>query len=95
MFRQVAVGHFNADSRIAHQAGECMAVIGVVKWFNDKKGFGFIEPKGGGNDVFVHYSAILCEGHKTLTEGDVVEYEVVSGPRGPQAQNVIVLSRAR
>lgn len=65
---------------------------GIVKWFNDKKGFGFIRPERGGQDVFVHYTAILTNGYKTLTEGDVVEYELVEGPRGKHAQNVIVLT---
>ncbi len=60
---------------------------GTVKWFNEKKGFGFIT-EDGGNDVFVHYSAIKEEGFKTLAEGDKVSFEVVKGPKGPQAANV-------
>jgi len=60
---------------------------GKVKWFNDQKGFGFIEQEGGG-DVFVHYSSITGEGFKTLAEGDEVEFEVTEGPKGPKAENV-------
>jgi len=61
---------------------------GKVKWFNESKGYGFIEPDGGGRDVFVHYSAIQGEGYKTLSEGQPVEFEVILGEKGPQASNV-------
>jgi CspA family cold shock protein len=60
---------------------------GTVKWFNDGKGFGFIE-QAEGKDVFVHHSAIEAEGFKSLAEGDQVQFEVVEGPKGPQASNV-------
>jgi CspA family cold shock protein len=60
---------------------------GTVKWFNDAKGFGFIQREGG-PDVFVHYSGIQSSGFKTLAEGDKVEFEIVEGPKGPQAGNV-------
>jgi cold shock protein len=63
---------------------------GTVKWFNDAKGYGFIAQEGGGDDVFVHFSAISGEGFKSLTEGAKVEYEVEQGAKGPQAKNVIV-----
>ncbi|EQB63913.1 MAG: hypothetical protein RBG1_1C00001G1492 [candidate division Zixibacteria bacterium RBG-1] len=63
-------------------------MIGKVKWFNETKGFGFIEPEGGGKDVFVHYSAIQDQGFKTLREGQEVSFEVTDGPKGPQAVNV-------
>jgi len=63
---------------------------GIVKWFNADKGFGFIEVEGG-NDVFVHFSAIQGEGFKTLDEGQRVEFNVVQGNRGPQAENVVKL----
>ncbi|CAM3993668.1 MULTISPECIES: cold-shock protein [Saccharibacillus] len=63
---------------------------GTVKWFNADKGFGFIEVEGG-NDVFVHFSAIQGDGFKTLDEGQRVEFNVVEGARGPQAENVVKL----
>ncbi len=62
---------------------------GKVKWFNESKGYGFIEPEGGGRDVFVHYSAIQGEGYKTLSEGQQVEFEITQGEKGPQAANVM------
>jgi len=63
---------------------------GKVKWFNAEKGYGFIEREDGG-DVFVHFSAIQAEGFKTLEEGQVVEFDIVEGARGPQAANVVKL----
>ena len=63
---------------------------GTVKWFNDQKGFGFIEPEGeGGQDCFVHHSSIQAEGFRTLNEGDVVEFDMVQGEKGPAAENVV------
>jgi CspA family cold shock protein len=61
---------------------------GTVKWFNDAKGFGFIQQEGGGEDVFVHHTAIQAEGFRTLSEGQRVEFEVKKGPKGLQAANV-------
>jgi len=61
---------------------------GTVKWFNETKGFGFIAPKDGSKDVFVHHSAIASSGYRTLAEGQTVTYEVQDGPKGPQAANV-------
>jgi CspA family cold shock protein len=61
---------------------------GTVKWFNSEKGYGFIAPKDGGPDVFVHFSSIAMEGYRTLDEGQLVEFEVTQGQKGPQADNV-------
>jgi len=61
---------------------------GKVKWFNDKKGFGFITQDGGGKDLFVHFSAIKGNGFKTLAEGDAVEFDVEESDKGPKAANV-------
>ncbi|MBQ0934783.1 cold-shock protein [Ideonella paludis] len=65
-----------------------MDAVGIVKWFNDAKGFGFIEPDGGGSDVFAHFSAIQMEGFRTLKQGSKVRYELVDGPKGRLAQNI-------
>lgn len=62
--------------------------VGTVKWFNDAKGFGFIEPQGGGEDVFAHFSAIQMDGFRTLQQGEAVSYELVQGPKGRLAQNI-------
>ncbi|MBT8096875.1 MAG: cold-shock protein [Woeseia sp.] len=63
---------------------------GTVKWFNDAKGFGFIEQESG-PDVFAHYSAITGEGHKSLAEGQKVEFTVTQGQKGPQAENIVAI----
>ena len=62
--------------------------VGTVKWFNDAKGFGFIEPEGGGSDVFAHFSAIQMEGFRTLKQGSAVSFDLVQGPKGQLAQNI-------
>jgi CspA family cold shock protein len=66
--------------------------IGTVKWFNDAKGFGFIEPEGGGADVFVHFSSIQMDGFRTLKQGSRVVYDRVQGAKGDMAQNIRPLS---
>jgi CspA family cold shock protein len=62
--------------------------FGTVKWFNDAKGFGFIEPEGGGEDVFAHFSAIKMDGFRTLKQGGRVSYDAIQGPKGQLAQNI-------
>ena len=64
---------------------------GIVKWFNDSKGFGFIKPDSGGKDVFVHHSAIGGSGFKSLSQGQRVEFDLVQDPKGPRAENVSTL----
>ena len=65
-----------------------MRSTGTVKWFNDSKGFGFITPDDGSKDIFVHHSAIMMDGFKSLAEGQKVEFEVVQGAKGPAAEKV-------
>ncbi len=69
-----------------------MPITGVVKWFNDGKGYGFITPDEGEKDCFVHYSAIQGSGFRSLKEGERVEFEMVQGEKGPAAENVVKLS---
>ncbi|WP_367680606.1 transcription antiterminator/RNA stability regulator CspE [Candidatus Fukatsuia anoeciicola] len=66
-------------------------IKGQVKWFNESKGFGFITPSDGSKDVFVHFSAIQSNGFKTLAEGQIVEFEIQDGQKGPSAANVNVI----
>jgi len=77
-----------ADGAAQRQGRVSMRITGKVKWFNNAKGFGFIEREGG-SDVFVHYSAVTGDGFRSLEEGQAVEFEIVDGPKGPQAGNVV------
>jgi CspA family cold shock protein len=70
------------------KAEESVVARGTVKWFNEKKGFGFITPDDGSAELFVHYSNIAAEGFRSLSDGQAVEYEVAPGQKGPQATNV-------
>lgn len=67
---------------------DAFMATGTVKWFNDSKGFGFITPDDGGEDLFAHFSAIQMNGFKTLKEGQKVQFEVTQGPKGKQASNI-------
>ncbi|MCH2058651.1 MAG: cold-shock protein [Thalassotalea sp.] len=67
------------------------SVNGVVKWFNEDKGFGFLTPSEGGKDVFVHFRSIVSEGYKSLTEGQQVTFSIEQGQKGPQAANVMAV----
>lgn len=78
-FRSRVIGYFWKDAFMA---------TGTVKWFNDAKGFGFITPDDGGEDLFAHFSAIQMNGFKTLKEGQKVSFEVTQGPKGKQASNI-------
>jgi len=80
---------FHLSSAIHHQAKVNEMEQGTVKWFNDAKGFGFLS-RANGEDVFVHYSAIQSEGFRSLQEGQAVQFDVVKGPKGWQAENVRV-----
>jgi CspA family cold shock protein len=66
-----------------------MPQTGTVKWFNNAKGYGFIQTEEGGEDVFVHHTAIVSEGFRTLNQGEKVNFEIVQGPKGLQARNVV------
>jgi CspA family cold shock protein len=73
------------------ESGKMSKTIGMVKWFNNAKGYGFIE-QAGEVDIFVHYSSISGDGYKTLLQGQEVEFEVTNGPKGPQAENVALVA---
>src|SRR5215211_6827933 len=75
------------DTSRTVEGGTSIMTVGTVKWFNAEKGYGFIAPESG-EDVFVHFSAIQSAGYRSLEEGQAVEFDVTSGPKGPQAANV-------
>jgi len=72
----------------AEHEGDGSMATGTVKWFNSSKGYGFISPNSGGDDVFAHFSSIEMDGYKTLKEGQRVEFEIQEGPKGPQAAHI-------
>jgi cold shock protein len=80
------------DTSKTVEGGTSIMTVGTVKWFNADKGYGFIAPESG-EDVFVHFSAIQSAGYRSLDEGQAVEFDVTSGPKGPQAANVRPLER--
>ena len=73
------------------QEGMCSMATGTVKWFNASKGYGFISPSSGGDDLFAHFSAIEMDGYKSLKEGQNVEFDIQDGPKGPQAAHIRAL----
>jgi CspA family cold shock protein len=75
------------DTSKLMEGGTQFMTVGTVKWFNADKGYGFIQPESG-EDVFVHFSAIQAGGYRSLDEGQAVEFDITSGPKGPQAANV-------
>lgn len=76
------------DSTTTPGSGDNPKATGIVKWFNDAKGFGFITPDDGGEDLFAHFSSIQMNGFKTLKEGQKVAFEIIQGPKGKQALNI-------
>jgi CspA family cold shock protein len=85
------LGHAAPRAAALQGRKSTMRITGKVKWFNNAKGYGFIE-RDGGSDVFVHFSAVQGNGFRTLEEGQAVEFEIVDGPKGPQAGNVTKVS---
>jgi CspA family cold shock protein len=85
-------GQVGAPTGKRAQDGGKKVATGTVKWFDDRKGFGFIEQEEGGEDVFVHFSALAGEGYKTLDEGQKLQFDIVAGDKGPQAANVTKVS---
>ena len=85
-------GQVGAPTGKRAQDGGTQVATGTVKWFDERKGYGFIEQEDGGEDVFVHFSALQGEGYKTLDEGQQVQFDIVAGQKGPQAANVAKVS---
>lgn len=78
----------SVNTYLFHSEEVVAMATGTIKWFSNRKGFGFIQPTGGGEDIFVHYSSIQMDGYRSLADGEPVQYEVVDGPKGLQARNV-------
>jgi CspA family cold shock protein len=87
-----SVGPVLVDTSKTVEGGTSIMTVGTVKWFNADKGYGFIAPESG-EDIFVHFSAIQSAGYRSREEGQAVEFDVTSGPKGPQAANVRPLER--
>jgi len=87
LFGRWHLATFRVYPRVLHRQGERYMPRGTVKWFDDRKGYGFIAREGA-QDVFVHFSAIQGNGFKTLSEGEEIEFEITTGPKGAQAVNV-------
>ena len=87
------MGFLDKVKNIFSRRGGGTVSRGKVKWFNEKKGFGFIVEHEGGPDIFVHYTAITSEGFKTLAQGEEVEFTLTDGPKGPQAANVVRVNK--
>ena len=84
--------HFAFFWTLADELGERIMPTGTVKWFNNAKGYGFIVPEEGGEDLFAHFSAVNMDGYKTLSAGDPVQFEVTVGDKGPQATDIVPIA---
>ena len=89
----LVVTHFCVQHRNLFERIACVMAKGTVKWFHAEKGYGFITPENGGADIFVHYSGIKGKGYRKLEAGQEVEFDIVDGRKGKQAENVVKLTQ--